>query len=172
MKRITLIMILALISTASLLAQKTMSITSTTFTVNGNCGMCKGNIEKAAKKAGATTASWSEATHVLAVKYNSKKTNTKKLQDAIAKAGYDNIGATAPQSAYDKLHSCCKYDRATETKTDEKAVDEKGGTTALKACCKAKLEKGETACCMPETANLHDCCKKSIAAGKPACCKN
>jgi periplasmic mercuric ion binding protein len=172
MKKITLLMALALMSTASVLAQKTMSVTSTTFTVNGNCGMCKENIEKAAKKAGATTASWSEATHVLAVKYNSKKTTTKKIQDAIAKAGYDNVGSIAPQSAYDKLHGCCKYDRALEKVTEEKAVDEKEVTTALKACCKAKLEKGETACCMPETATLHDCCKKSIAAGKSACCKN
>ncbi len=171
MKKKLLMTMIIVLSVIMAIAQKTITKTSTSFTVNGNCGMCKTNIEKAAKKAGALTASWDETTHVLALKYNPNKTTTKKIQDAIAKAGYDNVGATAPQSAYDKLHGCCKYDRATETKVEEKGIEDKG-VIAIKACCKAKLEKGETACCMPETANLHDCCKKSIAAGKPACCKN
>jgi periplasmic mercuric ion binding protein len=130
--------------------------------------MCKNNIEKAAKAAGARYANWSEETHVLTVKYT-KKDSRAAIQQKIAAAGYDNEGAKATQASYDRLHGCCKYDRnaAPAGITEQPPV----AAAALKACCKEKLEKGEAACCMPETAKMHGCCRKSIAAGKEACCK-
>ncbi len=158
----TVILLIATMFAFSAKAQNKTTEVSESFEVNGNCGMCKTNIEKAAKKAGATKADWNETSHVLDVTYNNKKTNKAKIQKSVASAGYDNVGATASDETYEKLHGCCKYER--------KPFAE-GATNDIKACCKAKLEKGETACCMPETAKLHDCCKKSIAAGKEACCK-
>lgn len=157
-----ILMIVAFISATALQAQSNKNLAKASFQVNGNCGMCKTTIEKAAKKAGAIAPIWSEETHQLNFSYNTKKTTEAKVQKAIANVGYDNAGATAPDAAYDKLHGCCKYER--KPMQAEK-------TTSIKACCKAKLEKGETACCMPETAKMHDCCKKNVAAGKEACCK-
>ena len=146
------------------------AVKTETFEVNGNCGMCKTTIEKAAKKAGASFAKWNIETHQLQVKYNTAKTNIPAIQKKIAESGYDNAGATASDAVYDKLHHCCKYERKGTAVTEEPAP---AATAAeMKACCKEKLEKGEAACCMPETAKMHACCRKSIAAGKEACCKN
>jgi hypothetical protein len=92
-----------------------------TIKVWGNCGMCKTNIEKAAKKAGVTAANWNEESKELIVSYASNKTSSVKIQHQIAKAGYDTEGFTANDKAYNNLHGCCKYDRKmgsaiTETK--------------------------------------------------------
>ena len=122
-----------------------------TFAVSGNCGMCKANIEKAAKAAGATKASWSEESKAITVEYNAKKTSTEKIQQQIADAGYDNVGAKASDASYKKLHACCQYDRATPPNPDAKpAKDEQ--------CAKACADKDGKA----------DCCKKE--GTKPACC--
>lgn len=90
---------------------------TSTIKVWGNCGMCKSNIEKAAKKAGANTASWSEDTHQLKFSYAVAKTSPIRIQEAVAKAGYDTQDVTADDKAYKKLHACCQYDR--------KAIDKK-----------------------------------------------
>lgn len=82
-----------------------------TIKVWGNCGMCKTTIEKAAKKAGAKTANWNEDSKELKVSFSAKKTSSAKIQEAIAKSGYDTQDFTAVNSAYDNLHGCCKYDR-------------------------------------------------------------
>jgi len=108
-----------------------------TFQVSGNCGMCKNKIEKAAKDAGATTAVWDADSKEITVTYSSSSTNTAKIQQKIAKAGYDNAGAKAKDEDYKKLHSCCQYDRNGD---DED-------------CCK----NGK---CTKEGHDGKDCCKK------------
>ncbi len=82
-----------------------------TIKVWGNCGMCKTTIEKAAKNAGAKTATWNEDSKELKVSYAVNKTSSAKIQEAIAKSGYDTQDVTAVTGAYDNLHGCCKYDR-------------------------------------------------------------
>lgn len=77
----------------------------------GNCGMCQERIEKAAKKAGAKTASWDADKLELTVAYDSSKTTNQKIQQAIAKVGHDTQDFTGDNLAYSKLHGCCKYDR-------------------------------------------------------------
>ncbi len=50
---------------AVLMAVTSISFAQTkteTFKVSGNCGMCKTKIEKAAKDAGASSATWNEET--------------------------------------------------------------------------------------------------------------
>jgi periplasmic mercuric ion binding protein len=106
-------MLSGIVSTC-LYAQKN-SATKQTIKVWGNCGMCKTTIEKAAKKAGAATATWSEQTHELKVTYAAQKTNSQKIQQAIAAAGYDTQDETAITAVYNKLHSCCKYERKATT---------------------------------------------------------
>ena len=114
-----------------------------TFKVSGNCGMCKSKIEKAAKEAGAKSASWDADSKDLTVTYKSSSTNTAKIQDKIATVGYDNAGAKATTEAYNKLHGCCKYERSG---ADKKA-----------SCC------SDEASCKHDNADHHaakaDCCK-------------
>jgi len=115
----------------------------------GNCGMCKKTIEKAAKSAGATTASWNEETKQLNVAYSAKKTNSVKIQQAVAKSGYDTQDYTAEIETYNNLHGCCQYDRK-----------DAGIATNLPCCSEANCDKSadkckEAACCQDKS-----CCKK------------
>jgi hypothetical protein len=146
---------------ALLMAITSMSFAQTkteTFKVSGNCGMCKSTIEKAAKAAGASSATWNEETKDLTVKYSSSSTNTAKIQKKIATVGYDNVGFKSTVEAYKKLHACCQYERS-EAATEP-------------ACCK------DGKCSMPGH-DGKDCCKKEGAA-MPArttgsdgdCCKD
>lgn len=85
--------------------------TDTTFTVSGNCDMCKNTIETALDAKGIKKASWNTETKLLSVTYNPSKINTKEIMQLIATAGYDTPLIKADSSAYSKLHSCCKYER-------------------------------------------------------------
>jgi copper chaperone CopZ len=89
--------------------------TSTKLKVAGNCGMCKSSIEKAAKSAGAKTASWDMDAKLLTLIFDGK-TNLDKIETAIAAVGYDTEHKTATKATYDALHECCKYER--EVKQD------------------------------------------------------
>lgn len=147
------------------------------FRVSGNCGMCKKKIEKAAKQAGASFASWDVSTKMLTVRYDNASVNTAKILDKIAAVGYDNEGAKATKEAYDKLHGCCKYDREDAQKSEMGCSEECKAACEEKGCCK----KGETCtkdCCTSEKAGAcakADCCKKmdgKMAANcDKSCCK-
>ncbi|MFV0604814.1 MAG: heavy-metal-associated domain-containing protein [Niabella sp.] len=121
------------------------------ISVSGNCGMCKSNIEKAAKKAGAASADWNKDTKILTVQYDSKKTNSNKIQKSISAVGYDTQDFKGNDEAYNKLHTCCKYDR---TKTYEsQSTKNKGGDDA--ACC----DKSDKQCCKDKKAGKSTCDK-------------
>lgn len=135
------------------------------FQVSGNCGMCKSKIEKAAKDAGATAASWNEDSKELVVSFASGNSSVTQIQQKIAEVGYDNAGARSTDAAYNYLHGCCKYDRAAAveppcckdgvcSKAKEKNCCKNGKCTASSKkedCCKdGKCTKGpkcEKACC-------------------------
>jgi hypothetical protein len=138
--------------------------------------MCKSKIEKAAKEAGATSASWDADTKVLTVSYKSSTTNTAKIQQKIAAVGYDNAGFKSSAAAYNKLHGCCQYDRdaAAGNATDDnhhgmKADCCKDGKCNKaghdgKDCCKKDGEKMDCCKdgkCTKEGHTGSDCCKKS-----------
>jgi mercuric ion binding protein len=116
MKTITLFAAI-IISIFSINTSTAQTAKTETIKVWGNCGMCKTTIEKAAKKAGAKTASWNEDSKELKVTYAESKTSSAKIQESIAKSGYDTQDYTAVKSAYDNLHGCCKYDRKDATAT-------------------------------------------------------
>jgi copper chaperone CopZ len=73
--------------------------------------MCKKTIEKSLRIDGVKKASWDVKSKQLTVSFNPKKTDLKKIQNAICNAGYDNDGCKGSDEAYNKLHSCCKYER-------------------------------------------------------------
>ena len=100
---------------------------SDTVKVLGNCESCKGRIEKAAKASGATKAEWSDDTQVLKVTYDDANTTLLSIEKGIAAVGHDTRDVKATASAYDKLHSCCQYDRT--------------GLNGAKACDKDEKEK-------------------------------
>jgi len=134
-----------------------------TFKVNGNCGMCKTAIEKAAKAAGAESADWNKETKELTVSYLAASTDAAKIQQKIADAGYDNAGFKTTEAAYKKLPGCCKYDRSVNvTAAKEEA-----------SCCK-KDGEGKMDC-SKDAKNEMDCCKDGKCT-KPGhdgkdCCK-
>lgn len=117
----------------------------------GNCGMCKKTIEAAALKGGAKDATWDDQTKILSVKYSTKKTDAQKIQEAVAASGYDTQDVTAPTEAYNKLHSCCQYDR--------KATD-KSNLSSNNSCCKSE-----------KCSNNKDCCSDGKCEKDHACCK-
>ncbi len=142
-----------------------------TIKVWGNCGMCKTKIEKAARSAGAATASWSEETKELKVSYAVNKTSDVKIQQAIAKAGYDTEDITADNKAYSALHGCCQYERKETAATTEKKCckDEATCKHADKAGC--KMDKAD--CCKNETCKHdgnHSSCKEMAGCKDKSCC--
>ncbi len=110
-------MMIALLSIGTVFAQ----VKTEKITVQGNCGMCKTRIEKAAKSVdGVTAADWNKETKILEVSYDASKVDVHKVHVAIAKAGHDTNMHKADDETYNKLPGCCKYERATyEEKTEE-----------------------------------------------------
>lgn len=49
-------------------------------------------------------------TKIVTVVYNPKKTNAKKIREAISKVGYDADSLKANEKSYNKLPDCCKRD--------------------------------------------------------------
>ena len=82
------------------------------FKVKGNCGMCETRIEKAAKSVkGVSAAEWDSKTTFLTVVYDDEVTNVNKVHVAVAGAGHDTEQQKAKDEVYNKLPSCCKYER-------------------------------------------------------------
>lgn len=132
------------------------------FKVSGECGMCKSKIEKAAKAAGASFALWNVDKKELTVTYNSTSTNTAKIQEEIAKVGYDTPKFKATDETYNNLHECCKYDRS-QSATKACCVNGKctKGNDCKEDCCKGLTECCKDGKCTKEGHNAKDCCKKS-----------
>ena len=145
---------------------KTAVVTSETIKVWGNCGMCKAHIEKAAKEAGATAATWNKDTKILSVKYDMSKTSNTQIQESVANAGYDTKDFTAKDGAYKKLDECCQYERKA-TATDKKAEKKTDKKKALTVNCCGKNEICDKSVC--NSSNMA-CCKN--AAVKHDCYKN
>jgi hypothetical protein len=134
--------------------------------------MCKTTIEKAAKKAGAVSASWDKETKVLTVKYSNATTNTAKVQQGIAAEGYDTRDFKTTEGAYNKLPACCQYERAAEVKKaaccGEKCDMKDGKCTDMAACKDKGCCTADGVCKAGSSCNHkegHDekagCCKKS-----------
>jgi len=83
------------------------------FKVKGNCGMCEKRIEKAANSVeGVNSSDWDKTSKMITVVFNDAKTNTKKIEKAIANVGHDTPNFKAENEVYNNLPGCCKYDRS------------------------------------------------------------
>ncbi len=168
LKKIFFLVLFASLASMSI-AQK---VKTESIPVSGNCGMCKATIEKAAKSAGAKEANWNVEKKVLTVKYNSSSSNAAKIQNAVAAAGYDTRDVKATNEAYERLHSCCQYDRTAQPGKSSCCSDEcemKDGKCADmaackdKGCCDADGKCHDSGCCSHDAGSVPgaECCKKS-----------
>ena len=148
------VLLFSIFNTQFTFAQKG-PLTNADIKVWGNCESCKNRIETAAKKAGATTASWGEETKVLAVSFDASKTSTDKIEKAIAAKGHDTQNFSADDAAYKKLPGCCKYDRKEVAAADTMNMD--------KCCANAKCTDMASCKSMASCKDM-DCCK-----GKSCC---
>ena len=107
MKKVILTMLTVAVMSTTMQA-KTVK---TEIPVNGNCSeMCKPRIEKAAKSVpGVLAATWNLKAQKLTLVYDNTKTDTKKVQKAVADSGHDSGNIKASQATYDQLPGCCKY---------------------------------------------------------------
>lgn len=105
----TLVVLLAI----SLVQCKTRTTNQQTVNVviQGNCGMCKTNIERAGNKKKEAVVNWNQETKQATLVYNSAKTTKEEILLRIAQAGYDNELYQASDSSYQHLHGCCQYQR-------------------------------------------------------------
>ena len=90
-------------------ASKVAATKTETLKVSGNCDMCKGRIEKAAKLDGVSKAEWDTKSKVLSVTYDPAKTNIDQIGKKVAAVGHDNEKVKADDKAYSTLPGCCKY---------------------------------------------------------------
>jgi Cu(I)/Ag(I) efflux system membrane fusion protein len=82
------------------------------ITVYGNCSMCKERIEKAAfTLEGVLNASWDSETQKLHLDYDASILDPLDVEKAIAAVGHDTEHQRAPDEVYEKLHTCCLYER-------------------------------------------------------------
>lgn len=129
--------------------------------VNGECGMCKSKIEKAAKSAGASYALWDVDNKVLTVKYDSKTSNTAKIEQAVAGVGYDTQNVKATDESYNNLHGCCKYERAQATTDAASHSCCDHGKCKEASCMKDGKCAKDMSCCKEAGCSTKDCCKKA-----------
>lgn len=83
---------------------------TTSFRVEGNCGMCKSRIEESITKLkGVHSASWDQETKMLKLEYSPSTITLEKIQKQIAKAGHDTEKFKASDEIYNNLPGCCQY---------------------------------------------------------------
>ena len=97
---------------------------TTQVTIQGNCGMCEKNIEKAGNLKKVALVDWNKETKMATLTYDSKKTNPDEILKRIALAGYDSDSFLAPDEVYAHLHGCCQYDRVAKV-SDKSVISEK-----------------------------------------------
>lgn len=112
MKKIMIVFFISLIGFASQAQEKKNKNAKKDIEVKGNCEMCKKRIEKAAFSVpGVKSAEWHSDDQTLHVIVNEEKTDALKIQQAVAKVGHDTKDVRATDEDYEKLHTCCSYER-------------------------------------------------------------
>jgi len=91
------------------------SLVNTEFKALGLCGMCKTRIERAAMSVeGVRQATWNQAKQMVAVRFDSTRTNQEAIERAIARAGHDTQNFITDEKTYSNMYHCCKYPRDPE----------------------------------------------------------
>ncbi len=84
--KLSMLVILVVLGAGSVFAKSK----SEKFEVKGNCESCESRIEKAALSVeGVSKADWNKDTKMMELAFEDSKTDLKKVETAIARAGYD-----------------------------------------------------------------------------------
>ena len=111
MKKFILVMLVTLVGITAQ-AQEKKKNAKYDIAVNGNCEMCKKRIEKAAYSVkGVKSAQWHQDHQDLHLIIDETKCSVEDVSKAIAAAGHDTEKAKATEEDYEKLHTCCMYER-------------------------------------------------------------
>ena len=111
MKKITTLLF-ALLALMFVSCENTEGFKTEKFTVYGNCGMCKKTIEASLDGVqGISSAEWDMNKDKMTVTFDPKVISIEKIHGKIAGVGYDTDEKRASDAVYEKLHSCCQYDR-------------------------------------------------------------
>ena len=107
MKKIKLIIVIALFAISNLSAQSDTAKIKT----SAQCEKCKATIEHQLNfEKGVKSADLNVETKEVTIIFNPAKTDINKLRKSIILVGYDADEMPADPKAYGKLHSCCKKD--------------------------------------------------------------
>lgn len=82
--------------------------------INGNCNMCKSNIENAGSIKKTSSVSWNKTTQIASIEFDATKITSNEILKKIALAGYDNESFLAPDDTYASLPECCQYERTSK----------------------------------------------------------
>jgi copper chaperone CopZ len=112
MKRIVLLVLASLLSLTMVAQEKKSKNKKVVIKVAGNCGMCEKRIEKAAYSVkGVKNAEWYAEDQDIHLVIDETKCSAEDVAKAIAAVGHDTSSVKAEDAIYDKLHSCCNYER-------------------------------------------------------------
>lgn len=112
MKKIILIVLVSLIGISVQAQEKKSKNKKVEFKVAGNCEMCEKRVEKAAFSVkGVKSAEWHADHGDIHLIIDETKCSAEDVAKAIAAVGHDTEFAKAKDEDYDKLHSCCNYER-------------------------------------------------------------
>ena len=105
--------LLPLLYSACLLGcgQRIENAREVTVLVNGNCSMCKETIEESVGSLGSARVDWNNRTREAVITFDSVRSSLPDVLRQVAMAGYDNALFEAPDSVYERLPHCCKYER-------------------------------------------------------------
>jgi copper chaperone CopZ len=111
-KIVTLVMFLVVFTVNAQEKQQKSKNASYEIPVNGNCKMCKKRIEKACYSVkGVKKAEWHQDHQDIHLVIDETKCSAEDVAKAIAAVGHDTSSVKAEDAIYDKLHSCCNYER-------------------------------------------------------------
>ena len=112
MKRIVLLALACLFSLTMVAQEKKSKRKKVEFKVAGNCEMCEKRVEKAAFSVkGVKSAEWHADHGDIHLIIDETKCSVQDVAKAIAAVGHDTEIVKAKDEVYNKLHSCCNYER-------------------------------------------------------------
>ena len=114
MKKLILVMLVMLTGFAVQAQEKKDKSKNAKYdvSVNGNCEMCKKRIEKAAYTVkDVKSAQWHQDHQDLHLIIDETKCSVDDVHKALAAAGHDTDKVKAKDADYEKLHTCCQYER-------------------------------------------------------------
>lgn len=83
---------------------------STSFEVEGVCGMCEKRIESTLDIVGIESADWVNETSLVKVVFNPKKITEDEMHKLLSDAGHRTSKLEKNAAAYNSLPGCCQYD--------------------------------------------------------------